>query len=577
MPRIGLFVALGLVAACIAAFAFGLRLAPLELRKLDKATAIDAAEQYNVEITRDEWGVPRIIGESDADAAFGFAFAHAEDDFSTIQEALRSSLGPDMLARGDGEIKMAYLIQALGILDTVARKYEQEIDADTRAYLEAYAAGLNYYAALHPEEAEADLFPVTGQDVTALAAFFSPLFYGMSRTLTKLVSDDVERDVARGQELQVLLRDALQHEIGSNAIAVGPSRSTDGATRVIINSHQPVTGPLSWYEAHLLSKDGLEFAGGAFPGGPFLHLGGNQTFGQAATVNSPDLIDVYELELTDGGYLLDGETKPFETSDVSILINLPGPFALRVKRQAEASVHGPVFRKGEKAYALRYATMDSLTALPTQYAMQRATSVDAFQSVLSKRGVGATNRVVGDVNGRIARYYNARMPKRPLGTGLDWEGYLPGNRKDLIWSEFESFDALPHMIDPEAGYVLDSNHSPFRVTLGADDPDQERYPIEFGIETAMTNRGLRAVELMSTDPDGKTSRDELLKVKYDDGYHPESLGLTLRTKLLSMDLSDPDLTDALRIIEAWNGRVDKDNREAALSIMTYQPIGVALF
>src|SRR5687768_17546767 len=40
----------------------------------------------NVTIVRDEWGVPHIYGKTDADAAYGLAWAHSEDDFKTIQE-----------------------------------------------------------------------------------------------------------------------------------------------------------------------------------------------------------------------------------------------------------------------------------------------------------------------------------------------------------------------------------------------------------------------------------------------------------------------------------------------------------
>ena len=40
----------------------------------------------NVEIVRDAFGVPHIFGKTDADVAYGLAWAHAEDDFKTIQQ-----------------------------------------------------------------------------------------------------------------------------------------------------------------------------------------------------------------------------------------------------------------------------------------------------------------------------------------------------------------------------------------------------------------------------------------------------------------------------------------------------------
>jgi acyl-homoserine-lactone acylase len=39
-------------------------------------------KSYDVEIVRDPFGVPHINGKTDADAAYGLAYAHSEDEFS---------------------------------------------------------------------------------------------------------------------------------------------------------------------------------------------------------------------------------------------------------------------------------------------------------------------------------------------------------------------------------------------------------------------------------------------------------------------------------------------------------------
>ena len=46
------------------------------------------AMNYNVKILRDTFGVPHIFGHTDADAAYGLAYSHSEDDFLTIQPVL---------------------------------------------------------------------------------------------------------------------------------------------------------------------------------------------------------------------------------------------------------------------------------------------------------------------------------------------------------------------------------------------------------------------------------------------------------------------------------------------------------
>ena len=49
--------------------------------------------QYDVTIYRDTWGVPHIFGQTDRDAAYGLAYAHSEDDFKNIQDALLAARG----------------------------------------------------------------------------------------------------------------------------------------------------------------------------------------------------------------------------------------------------------------------------------------------------------------------------------------------------------------------------------------------------------------------------------------------------------------------------------------------------
>jgi penicillin amidase/acyl-homoserine-lactone acylase len=123
---------------------------------------------------------------------------------------------------------------------------------ETRALCEAWADGLNRYAARHPDEARARLYPVTGIDVIAGFVFKLPLFYGLDRVVADLLEPGSDTPPPRG----------------SNAFAVAPIRSADGWTRLVINSHQPWQGPVAWYEAHLRSGTGWEAAGGLFPGTP---------------------------------------------------------------------------------------------------------------------------------------------------------------------------------------------------------------------------------------------------------------------------------------------------------------------
>ena len=82
---------------------------------------------------------------------------------------------------------------------------------------------------------------------------------------------------------------------GSNGFAFNSNITADGQTYLVNNSHQPLDGPTSWYEAHMMSDEGLNVLGGLFAGGTTVFAGTNPNLGWMHTVNLPDLVDVYHL------------------------------------------------------------------------------------------------------------------------------------------------------------------------------------------------------------------------------------------------------------------------------------------
>ncbi len=556
----------------------GLRISPLVTHQFDTAPALAAAEAYDVEIVRDSYGVPHMLGRRDADAAFGLAYAHAEDDFSTIQEALYSTRGRDMVARSSSEGIAAYLVQLFGVRALVDARWESDLSAQTRALLQGYADGLNFYAARHPDEVLPGLFPVDAKDLARRTSFAQPLFYGMSRVLTNLISPERQREVGEGQSLQVgWIEDTIRHPVGSNGLAVAGSRSADGVTRLFVNSHQPVVGPVAWYEMRMRSEDGLDFAGGTFPGSPVPFVGHNADLGWTATVNSPDLIDIYNLTINpdnDNQYRLDGEWLDFERGEATITIQLWGPFAWQVTQETLRSRHGPVLRTERGVYALRYATMDTIAFIQTQYDMLKARSFEEFKTILETGSYPSTNRIYADKDGIVANFYLARMPNRLPGE--DYEAILPGDRSELIWTDYAPFDALPHVLDPPEGFITEANSSPFVVTGGPSDPTPADFPAEFGLETNMTNRALRAVTLFKADT--AITREAFIAYKFDHRYHPASDAAQMKAAIAAMDFGEDALMrEAQALVASWDLRANYDNRATALSIMAMQPIGVAVF
>lgn len=555
----------------------------------DRKAAITRAAAYDGVVGRDQWGIPRVHGTRDADAAFALGYALAEDDFALIQEAMAAGNAHRLTARSESEARIAYVIQLFRVPELADQAWDTMLSPALKAYLDGYADGINLYAARHPKEVNRPrLFPLSGKDIVRNAIFQSPLFYGMSGTLSRLVAPERKRSLDAGQGLQVrrpdpgrqqagfLVRGDQAPELGSNAFAVAPGRSADGATRLIVNSHQPLEGPLAWLEASISSDEGLNFAGGVFPGSPILLVGANPDMAWAATVNRPDLIDTYKLVINPedpGAYRLDGSWRRFEEGRARMRVKI-GPVPVTVSRRTRWSAHGPVLDTPDGPVAIRWATMAEPCGIETQYRLMRARSVVEARAILAENHMGSTYRIHADRTGMIARYYVARMPKRIEGP--DWRGMLPGDRSDLIWQAFEPFEALPHIENPPEGWLTEANSSPFQQMGSATDPDPAAFPKRFGIETDLTNRARRATELMRGV--NRLDREGLWAIKMDDRFHPDSLAATLNRQLLAADWAkDPAYAEAVELLRTWDLSLSPDNRAAALAMLTFQPIGTALF
>ncbi|MEL7128942.1 MAG: penicillin acylase family protein, partial [Pseudomonadota bacterium] len=426
----------------------------------DPATLTATSSAYDVEIIRDNWGVPHVFGKTDADASFGLAYAHAEDDFETIQEAVAATRGVLARYRGADAAPTDYLVSLLGIWETIDERYESDVPSDVKAIAAAYAAGINLYAAEHPDKTWSGLAPFRAEDVIAGFVFKTPFFYGLDKTLLDLFGDDHVQEIALDPGPDRAAWQVGPHSLaerGSNAIAVAPARSGDGITRLLINSHQPMTGPVAWYEAHMVSEEGLDMTGGLFPGTPLVLHGFSRRIGWANTVSEQDLADVYVLTRNPddpGQYRLDGDWQDFETKTVTLRIGLFGPFAFKAKRKVLRSVHGPVIEADHGTYAVRYAGMGEIRQLEQYYRYTRSETLEEFEEAMSMLALPSINYIYADSTGNIGFFHNGQYPNRD--DRWDWRGDLPGDRSDIIWQGYRPYSDVPKLINPQSGLIFNA-------------------------------------------------------------------------------------------------------------------------
>jgi len=521
------------------------------------------APHYDVRVRRDEWGVPHVIGREDPDAAFGLGYAQAEDDFVTLQTGTLTARGQLASIQGPSGLESDYRVQLMDVWGVIERRYDKDLLEPVKKVLDAYAAGINAYAARHPDKAIPGMAPFTGRDLVAGMIFNSPTFYGLDGVFRQTMAPT-------GKPVDSITRQLSEPALptGSNGLAVGPARSSDGATRLLVNSHQPFSGPFAWYEAVVESGSGWHVAGGFFPGSPFMLHGHNAHLGWANTVNNPDLADVYELKINPANpdqYQLDGVWKTFEKRTVQIKVKQADGSLQMTEREVLRSAHGPAVRTDHGVFAIRYAGMDEVRQAQQYFALNKAKDLAEWKAAMALQALPSINYVYADEKGNIGYVYNARFPVRK--EGVDWSGVLPGDRSDLIWTELVPFAAIPQLWNPKSGYVFNSNNTPFQATDPADDLRPDAYPKTMGIQTNMTNRALRVLETFGQTPFISSGQFNLFK--YDVAYSNRSDVARLARALAVMDVKgEAELLTAQAVVRAWDLKATTNSRGAALVLIT---------
>jgi penicillin amidase/acyl-homoserine-lactone acylase len=552
--------------------------------------------RLHVRVLRDDYGVPHIYGKSDADTAFGLAYAHSEDDFDTIQKQLLAAHGQLGNVMGIMGAKIDFFSHWTRAFERVQARYYDEFDDDFRDLLQAYADGLNYYAAMHRSEVLLEtVFPVTGMDVIAGSVLITPLFFGMDKVIQRLMEGPAftpadmagkgerthhheERDIMRPPESG----SSYMHteHAGSNSFAVNGRRSSDGQTMLNINSHQPFEGPVSWYEAHLHSEQGWDIHGGVFPGAPIVLHGHTNNLGWAHTVNSPDLIDIFRLETNPHDsleYKYDGRWRRMERRMAPLRVKF-GPLYWTVHKEVLWTEYGPAMRdpnNAEVVHAVWFAGLDHISSLQQWYRMNKATNLAEFKKAMSAQALSMFNTVYADREGNIYYLYSALLPHRIAEDVPDRNGVLNGSSSQIRWQQYLPFEKLPQVLNPPSGFVQNCNNNPFITTTGEGNPDRNAYKGYSGIEQQfVTGRSLRALELLSADE--SITEEEFVRYKYDLTYGPKSSMAEYQKMVTNGSIPIPDdlkndavLKEAIAAIGRWNLQTDMMNKQAALAVLSW--------
>lgn len=501
---------------------------------LESQAQIDPAK---IDIIRDKYGVPHIFGKTDPEVAYGLAWAHAEDDFETIQQSLMA--GKAMLAQYQGKkgASIDYIVHLLRIPELVEERYESDLAPDFKKLLEGYSAGINAYAAKHPKEVLLKkIFPVTPKDMVQYSVLQLCVLSGADKALAAIFGGTVP-----------LLENYKTQ--GSNAFAFNSNKTSDGQVYLNINAHQPLEGPVAFYEAHLSSEEGWNILGANFPGAPSILHGVNEHLGWAHTVNDPDKLDVYQLEINPANkneYKFDGKWETLDEKVAPLKVKIAG-LKINIKKKAYWSKYGPTIITDRGTFSIRMPAQMDIRGLEQWYRFNKAKNFTEFKAALNMKAIPGYNIVYADKYDTVYYISNGRIPIRDKN--YNWKATLPGNTSGTLWNQLHPIEALPQVLQPKSGFVYNTNHSPFHSTEGPENPKVT--DITMGYETLENNRSKRFEEMLK--PLNKVNYEDFKRIKFSRQF-PSNFYFPYNIDTLFMldETKHTDIADLITNLKSWD-------------------------
>ncbi|MDP4261016.1 MAG: penicillin acylase family protein [Bacteroidota bacterium] len=524
-----------------------------------------AAQKINpntITIARDSFGVPHIFAATDPEVAYGLAWAHAEDDFNTLQLVVLSGKAKLGAALGKKGAEADYVIDLLRCRQLVDEQWNT-LSPDFIQLIKGYVQGLNDYAKKHPDEVKyKKAFPFDEKEYMTAVIFSVAIFCGVDYTLPEIL----------GGKVATLPGFSSQ---GSNAFAFHPSRTATGEAFLAINAHQPVEGPTAFYEAHVQSEQGWNMLGGLLAGGCVILHGTNENLGWAHTVNYPDKIDVYQLQMNpenNNQYKFDDQWVNLEVKKAKLKVK---GIPVTIGKKIYWSKYGATVKTKQGVFSLRLpATMD-IRVMEEWYRMNKARNFTEFYRALSMNSLPMFNIMYADRYDTIFYISNVKLPRRNPDPKYNWRGTLPGNTSATLWTEFKPEKELPQYINPSSGYLFNTNHSPFFATDPKDNLDSNKYDPNDGFERYHNNRSQRVTELMKGID--KIDYAAFKRLKFDQQL-PQQLQYRYGIDtMLGMDANSyPALKDVITCLQQWDHKAIATSKGAAVFLLAYEYVSKKL-
>ncbi|HET7613437.1 MAG TPA: penicillin acylase family protein [Gemmatimonadaceae bacterium] len=494
-------------------------------------------EAQNVTITRDDWGIPHISGETDADAVFGLLYAQAEDDFNRVETNYFDALGRAAEAEGEGAIYRDLRYRLINNPESLKKIYARA-PRWLQSVMNAWADGLNYYLYKHPEVKPKVIarfepwMPLAFSDGSIGPDIESVNLAGLEGFYGKREAGGGKREAAVSNAASAptpvlgfasplplpasrtppasLLPLPASPDKGSNGAAIAPSNTLAHHALLLINPH---TSFFFRAEVQVTSQEGLNDYGAVTWGQFFVYQGFNERAGWMHSSTGADNIDEYLETVSRRGdhYVYRYGNAERSVTEDEVVIRYRTPQGMAAKNfTIYHTHHGPVVREQNGKWVAVRLMQKPLDALIQSFTRMKARDLKAFRQTMELHTNSSNNTTYADADGNIAYFHSNFIPRRD--TSFDWTKPVDGSDPRTEWHGVLSIDESPNSINPPNGWVFNSNNWPWSAA-GPNSPKRADFPRYVEKSTEESPRGRHALRVLPNKKDFTVA--SLISAAYD--------------------------------------------------------------